>query len=362
MRLSCRSFSLLHTAFLLSLLGIPCSVSWGQTPSQQSARLPAKWNDAVRALAGKIATAAAPSHAVTLEVKNISTLSSAEASAIQAALRAELEQRHLQVAPDAASEKRIEVTLSQGYADLVWVAKVQRGQGDEREPEIVIVAVEKAMGGLGGEGTDSLSLTRKIVWEQRAKILDFGIAADPPGNLSRLLVLEPEKLVFYRADDARWELERMVPIPHSTPWPRDVSGWIDTLQNRAYIGEIVCSGEFLQPESVKCEQSDLKHDVRREIRYKIPDREDVDTAAIVTVCGESLGVLATGTGDWTQPDSIQGYLSADGRLAASGTPIEIDGPVMWLYRGDTPGSARAVVRDLNTGNYEADIVTATCNH
>ena len=29
-----------------------------------------------------------------------------------------------------------------------------------------------------------------------------------------------------------------------------------------------------------------------EIRYKIPDREDVDTAAIVTVCGEGLGVLA----------------------------------------------------------------------
>ncbi len=75
-------------------------------------------------------------------------------------------------------------------------------------------------------------------------------------------------------------------------------------------------------------------------------------------------ILASGTGDWTQPDSIQGYVSSDpqGQAVASGDPVAFDGPVVSLQPAGKEGSARAVARNLKTGNYEAYIVTATCSY
>jgi hypothetical protein len=333
-----------------------------QAAPATQAELPAKWNEAVRALAGKIASSVHPQRTIALDVRNLSSLSAQDVTTIRLALESELKQRQFRILSPDSTSTQVQVTFSESTETYIWVAKIQRGQGDEREPQVVIVAVEKAMGRPGGEKTDSLSLNRKLIWEQVDKILDFAIIDSAPGSSSQLLVLEPEKLVFYRGDSARRELERMVSIPHSMPWPRNVGGWIDTRMNLAHIPGVVCSGDFLQPESVRCKPSDPRRDARPEIIYKIPDREGVDTAAFVSICGEGLALLATGTGDWTQPDSIQGYVTVNGRPAASGAPIDMDSPVMWLYRDDVVGSARAVVRNLKTGNYEAYIVTATCSH
>jgi hypothetical protein len=112
---------------------------------------------------------------------------------------------------------------------------------------------------------------------------------------------------------------------------------------------------------VHCGSSDPTHDTRPELRIKIHGRENVDTATVGPICGKSLGALATGTNDWTQPDSIQGYVSEDGQIVESGVPIEMDGPVMSIYPMEAAGSARAVVWNLKTRNYEAHIVTATCS-
>jgi hypothetical protein len=87
----------------------------------------------------------------------------------------------------------------------------------------------------------------------------------------------------------------------------------------------------------------------------------VDTATIGPACNRDLAALATGTTDWTQPDSIQGFVSESGRMKESGVPIEMDGPVLAIYPSESLGSARAVVRSLKTGNYEGYIVTATCS-
>ena len=75
-------------------------------------------------------------------------------------------------------------------------------------------------------------------------------------------------------------------------------------------------------------------------------------------------MLSTGTGDWTQPDSIQGYLlsSLTGDAVPSGAAIEMEGPVVALQRVGRQSAARAVVHNLKTGNYEGYIVTATCGN
>ena len=326
--------------------------------SVTSPALPAAWNDGVKALAEKIAAAVKPSRAISLEVNNISSLGSSEVEAIRAALETELTGRGLQLGSAGAG---VEVTLSENVESYIWVAEVRRNSGEDKTERVGIFSVPRAVLEIGNEPKVRLVLSQKLIWEQSEKILDFAIVDTSSSNFSRLLVLSAGSLRFYRAANTRWELERDIPIPHSAPWPRDVSGWIDAGKSRAYIPGEVCDGNFSQPESVRCGSSGPTRNTRPELRIKIEGHEGVDTATVGPVCGESLGALAAGTADWTQPDSIQGYLSQDGRVVESGTPIETDGPVLSIYPNEAPGSARAVVWNLRTRNYEAHIVTATCS-
>ena len=68
----------------------------GQAPGASSAQLeervaspalPAAWNDGVKALAEKIAAAVKPSRAISLEIKNISSLGPVDVEAIRAGLK-----------------------------------------------------------------------------------------------------------------------------------------------------------------------------------------------------------------------------------------------------------------------------------
>jgi hypothetical protein len=102
-----------------------------------------------------------------------------------------------------------------------------------------------------------------------------------------------------------------------------------------------------------------------DIPPKVPGGgQQVEMIRLSDKCGDSSIVLATGTGDWTQPDFIQAYLVTDllSKPIVSGSPIHFDGPVMAI-RGDGKGNAtRVVVHNLKTGNDEGYIVTATCSH
>ena len=75
-------------------------------------------------------------------------------------------------------------------------------------------------------------------------------------------------------------------------------------------------------------------------------------------------MLGTGNGDWTQPDSIQGFELANpqGQAVASGDPISMDGPIVSLSAPPDESDARAVVYNLKTKHYEGYVVTATCTH
>ncbi len=81
-------------------------------------------------------------------------------------------------------------------------------------------------------------------------------------------------------------------------------------------------------------------------------------------CGDKSVALVSGNGDWTQPDSLQGYLFSDivnPNAVPYGGAIEFDGPIMSMQADDRE-SVRAIVHNLKTGNYEGYVITATCNH
>jgi len=86
-----------------------------------------------------------------------------------------------------------------------------------------------------------------------------------------------------------------------------------------------------------------------------------DIAMIKTACNREWQVLVTGTGDRTQPDHIQIYEIKDRRAMPVGQPLEFPGPILALWPSTDMRSARVVSRNLQTGMYEASIVSVTCS-
>ncbi len=97
---------------------------------------------------------------------------------------------------------------------------------------------------------------------------------------------------------------------------------------------------------------------------EIPGRAGAESVQLAAKCGEGNVLLGTGTGDWTQPDLVQGFESThiSGQPTASGDPIAMDGPVISFSPSSNGSDARAVVYNLKTSHYEGYVVTATCNH
>jgi len=329
------------------------------TPAQNSNPLPQPWNDAVAKLADDIAGDVSPLNPLSLEAKNLSGLAPSDVAIVRGALESELKKRsfHLvhatTVAATARPETSLQFTVSEAAEGYLLVAEIRSGSEPDGVAQVAIVLAPKSPPGTNGQSNETLSLETRFVWQQPGKFLDFILLpVTAGGSPSLLAILEPERLAYYRPEDGSWRFIQAIPIRHSSR--RDLMGAIDNDGKSVSLYDVVCAGDLAQPETVKC------------VATGYPLRSGVypvmgDEAQIGSPCEGRAAYLETGTGDWTQTDSIQGFQSTGQQSAASGAPIETLGPVMSLRSGAIGGTARAVVYNLKTKNYEAYIVTATCS-
>jgi hypothetical protein len=344
-------------------------VTWAQSSSPTTAQLPPAWNDAVARLASRIGSLAGSEKTISLTVKNISSLTDRDTAAVSQVLNAELTRLGFYLSNESSPETQAVVTLSECEQGYLWVAQVRRGTTDQTE----MVSAPKSERVTEAEANASIVLERTLLWQQPGKFLDFAVFINPVGAYSTLVILEPSRLIFYRSDNlSDWRPGQTVSIPRPTPWPRDLVGGIDQQSGNAYLGpasrfvprpNVRCTGGFDHPEQIQCSNwSDNR--IITVVGPKIPGHENSEGVLLWDRCGDKSVVLATGNGDFTQPDTIQGYFvsSLNGVAVASGAAIDLDGPVMALGRGGTQNAARAVVYNLKTGNYEGYIVTATCGN
>src|SRR5580704_18702287 len=106
--------ALLSALFLVAIL-IPVSqATRAQSSAQPAAQLPPAWSDAVARLASKINGLAGPQKTISVTVKNISSLTEAEATEIRQVLKGDLGKRGFHVAGESAAETQAVVTLSEG--------------------------------------------------------------------------------------------------------------------------------------------------------------------------------------------------------------------------------------------------------
>ena len=335
---------------------------------RQTASAPsADWDAAVRELVDRVAAMSTPER-VDLTVNNLSSLNASEVAAVGQQVRTELAKRHFRLSGAQAPEAELTVTLSEGAEGYLIVAQVRRASVGQTD-QVAMVSVSRAAKKAAPSGGVTLAQTR--VWEQPGGILDFALPAAAPGATPEMIVLERGRIAFYSRPQDQWQLSQAVTIQPTRSWLRTDQGHLDLSQGLAMgdagIPGIDCKGDFTNPQAIHCGFVSQDTQTWMQGDASVPKGLDIggDAAAVGLQCDGRAVVLASGKGDWTQPDSIQAYeIDTAGRAAAilTGSPVEFAGPVMSLWATGTSGEARAVVHDLKTGNYEAWMVTASCGH
>src|ERR1700733_1759470 len=352
----------LHTILAGLFFGITPHGSYAQTTSTP----PKSWNDAAAKLVDELAAAMSPT-SVTLDVENISSLDVSSAGSIAASVRAQLQRHSFSLASEnsaaAQSAVRLQLSLSESAAEYVWVMQIPNDQRDGSAVPVLIVAAPKADFAEAGAEVQSLSLEKRFVWKQAERFLDFTLLKEETSAELTLLVLGTNRLTTYKPGGSQWQLFRTSPIPQATPPSRDPQGTINLEEGKISLQGFECVGDPDLAGVLQCKMS---------TPARILGGPFVDTpgypirlgAFVSEKCRGELISLYTAASDWTQSDSIQGYLKKGKPLpfVASGNPIEFDGPVMSLQADPATSAARAVVHNLKTGEYEAYIVTATCGN
>jgi len=343
----------------LSLLAPPSAADGtDQTTSFPSSQ----WAEKLGALGDLVARISPPPENVELLVNNMSSLSADKIAAIDEWLRTNLASRRFRFGEAEAVNTHLKVTLSEGTQGYLIVAQIRRG----KDLQVAIFpvgrpeAAEKPVGGV--------RLEDQLIWEQPGKVLDF--ALPELGAPPTLIVLEVGRIAFYVRSQQQWQLNGSVTIPPMRPWLRVPRGYLDLsrglAETTAILSGVDCKGDFGHPETIQCDfvsQQDAPWALEEE--WKLKNLASAGDAALISLTchGRSIA-LATGSGDWTETDFVQGYEvgTLKGQQAmASGEPLELKGPVTALWPAEASGRARAVVENLQTGSYEAHLVTATCS-
>jgi hypothetical protein len=366
MRPSCRTPLTIRVAVFTILIvffsAVPLCVSHAQTAST----LPKSWNDAVAKLADELAAVLSPA-AVTLSVNNISSLDASYAGAVEAAVRGQLQRHSFSFAPEntvaAQSAVRLQLSLSESAGEYVWVMQVLNDHSDAALVPVMIVTASKA--DLAGTGADaqSLSLEKRSVWKQAERVLDFALSKDASSGELTLLVLETKRLAIYKPAGSQWQLSRTSPLPQATPPSRDSQGTINLKEGKILLRGFECFGDTDLAGVLRCSASKPNQNLAG-AQMKIPGFLNSVMTALPGKCFGEFVFLFTAEGDWTQSDSIHARLTKGIPLplVPSGNTLEFDGPVMALHSGPDSNSARAIVHNLKTGEYEAYVVTATCGN
>ena len=368
----------------------------------------------MEALTEKIVKVVDATQPASLEVKNMSSLSARDVSAIGQELQAELGKR-LRLVSGSEAKAQIVVTLSEGARGYVWVAQVQSGTSEQT----VMLSVPR------GDQTRSGPvpvIARNIVWKQAEPFLDFDQRILFGGLTTNTVVLEREGVVpYYGSGQSGWivpfsDASQPRKVFHSS---RDVRGKI--IGNNGTGMQAIVSGSLcvhstdwfcgdppgglwpfpngigapyaptrnyftdlsLGPGTAKIDQPpffsiaffQLDHGtwwIATELDgkarlYQGGSKASAtfsgwgdDIATIQTSCSREWEVLVTGTGDWTQADHIQIYEIRDSQAMAVGQPLEFPGPILALWAANDLKTARVVSLNLQTGMYEGSIITVTC--
>ncbi len=401
-RMPCRS----QRVFFVLPLAILVALSSAARAAAQ------EWDAPARELAEKIIAHAQSRTALSLTVKNISSLPQSRVAEIERALESELRRRGVSLAEPERALEQARVTLSENTSGYLWVAEI--GHDDSWD----VVMVQMPLLAPAQPAPAALSLRRTPLWTQSEMMLNVVPAGD-----GGLLVLGGDSVSLYRVQEKKWQLAGSAPLTHSHPWPRDLRGRLVLQADgsfRAYLPGVQCSGTMQPQFNLACRESDDPWPLSPEVNGFFSSRRNFftgavklagsseagdlgpfysaamfaqgergfwivaftsgaarlinakgqvvtafngwgsDVAGISSDCGSGWQVLASRAADSTQPDSLSAYEIVNRDAVEAGLPLEFAGPVTAMWSAADGRSATVIAHNLRTGSYEAFSVSAVC--
>jgi hypothetical protein len=239
-----------------------------------------------------------------------------------------------------------------------------------------------------------------------------------------MVVLDARGVMSYSLQGGRWQSEQSFVIAHSRPWPRDLRGRLELRKDHlfdVYLPGVFCRSTTASLLAMACSEGDnmwpigtslfnlnaafvssrnyfggaLLPGVGKQMASvpfysaaAFPRGQSTlwlfaamdgqvhildgtidqvtanwgwgsDIASIKSGCGSGWQVLATGRGDGPN-DTVRGFEISDHEPVAVTEPLEIKGSITALWMESGEAGALAIVRDWETGTYEALRLNLTC--
>lgn len=379
-----------------------------KSPAQEG---PSPWQPAADDFVQQVLSRAGSPSAITLTFANLSSLTTAEQSAIKQVIMTGFRNAGVRLVKADYALAEVEITFSEDWQSYVWVGEIKQGPGSQ----VVIKRVPRPQK-LGALRANTLNIKKNLIWQQDTPLLDFY------SDGQNLYVLEPGQVSLYANDSGKWRQKQTLAISHDRPWPRDLRGRLEIsgFQITAYLPGTLCSGTTTPP-SIQCRTSDdpwvidpaalaaffsparnfftgvlagkaagesvqpffsavsIQNGNLKQWAFAGTDGRtriflnDISAAAIVvndwgsniagveSGCGSGWQILASAPGDLNRPDSLQAFEIEGRRDEPVSSIMDLNGPMMAFWPGENPQHANAVVQSLATGRFEAWSISVSCN-
>jgi hypothetical protein len=394
-----------RTGSLLILIFLCCSSAIGT-----------EWSTPTQDLARKIAAVTGPA-SLAIRVTNRSSLSAKDTGDIDRELQVQLTAAGVRPAKGEQATM-VEVTLSENALNYVWVAEIRRTGG---EPSVAMVSVPRRGTPVPAQDLPPMTLRKIPLWRQPTQILDV-VVVEEGAIPTRLAVLDPNALTFYRASNGQWQEEQRFAITHSRTWPRDLRGrlWLRPDHGLdAFLPGVVCrtapgglngltcgesgdpwplstqvslaaffaptrnfftgalapgvgqrtsitkfysAGLIVRPNTtqwVVSETDGSVHLIDATSDQTLRVAWGSDVTGVRSSCGSGSQILATQAAGGSG-DSIRAYEVSDRDAAPVSSAIDVDGPITALWTEPRSTSAIAIYKNATTEGYEAFRLALGC--
>jgi len=307
---------------------------------------------------------------VALDMQNLSALPASDWSNLRTLFEAELRKTGVEVAGGTTAETRLRITLAESSRGLLFVA--ESTSGDKRQ-----VAMLPWNPPVSAEGKPRATLTKKFLWAQPEPILDVLLV----DSNTQMLVLSPSKVASFRLSGGEWILSATASLVLPRPIPRDPRGRIENTADgfRAYLPGATCTGSWKPDLKVTCaagneiwpdpqvrwltDRNMLESDTVKAPFYSVANGLfgggsgwGSDIAALEDPCVGAPTVIASGAA--ADHEEVRAYNSQATPLSET---LPLPGPVTALWPAESRGQVTLVIRNRQTGEYEASRLGLACS-
>jgi hypothetical protein len=323
-------------------------------------------------------------------------------------------------ASPAAADAQVQIAVSHNVKGYLLVANIAIGGSTQ----MVVAPVAVTQPAPGPPGAAPL-LQRKIVWQQADPIIDFA-EGSPDSTHTLWYILQPDRLSAYEFSGASQILrvDQQFSLLYTSRDSRGRLALTDPTHVTAWVAAVRCDGTWNPGFSLTCAPNVGQQWPAGSANWAYDPTHNFFTGAVTlsagivthyppfysaafppagsggrasgwimtglngkallfsgssepssaffgwgsdivslnSTCGHSWQVLVTGPGDWTESDQIQLYQISNHQATAVGEPMHFPGPILSLWPSLDAQSARVVFRNLQTGMYEASIVSVSCSN